>query len=105
MTTSKIPNMTDYEAERRNFSLDVPEYFNFATDVVGKWAQDSHKLAMLWVGQSNEVEQITFAQLAQRSSRAANAFPSPGIAKCERQLLKLHRVPARWEAALGPIKR
>lgn len=40
MTAAKTPNMTDYEAERRTFSLEVPEYFNFATDVVGKWAQD-----------------------------------------------------------------
>lgn len=45
MTVSKTPNMTDYEAERRNFHLDVPEQFNFATDVIGKWATDPHKLA------------------------------------------------------------
>lgn len=32
MTTSKAPHMTDYEVERRAFHLDVPEYFNFATD-------------------------------------------------------------------------
>ena len=72
MTTSKAPNMTDYEAECRNFSLEVPEYFNFATDIVGKWAQDPHKLAMLWVDQYNEVEQVTFAQVAERSQ----SFPS-----------------------------
>src|SRR5258708_9992315 len=81
MTGSKTPNMTDYEAERRNFSLEVPDYFNFATDVVGKWAQDPHKLAMLWVGQNDEVEQVTFAQFAEHSSRAANAFASAGIVK------------------------
>ncbi len=104
MTVSKTPNMTDYEAERRNFSLEVPEYFNFATDVVGKWAQDPHKLAMLWVGQNNEIEQITFAQFAARSSRAANAFASAGIAKGERVLLMLPRIPEWWEAALGLFK-
>ena len=38
MTQAKTPHMTDYEAERRNFSLEVPEYFNFASDVIGKWA-------------------------------------------------------------------
>ena len=35
---STTPHMTDYEAERRNFRLEVPEMFNFATDVIGKWA-------------------------------------------------------------------
>src|SRR5579859_6285835 len=104
MTTSRTPNMTDYEAERHNFSLEVPEYFNFAINVIGKWAQDPHKLAMLWVGQNNEVEQITFAQLAERSSRAANTFASAGIAKGERVLLMLPRIPEWWEAALGLFK-
>jgi acyl-coenzyme A synthetase/AMP-(fatty) acid ligase len=104
MTTSKTPNMTDYEAECRNFSLDVPEYFNFAIDVVGKWAQDPNKLAMLWVGQNNEIEQITFAQLAERSSRAANAFAKAGIVKGERVLLMLPRISEWWEAALGLMK-
>lgn len=104
MTTSKTPNMTDYEAECRDFSLEVPEYFNFASDVVGKWAQDPGKLAMLWVGPNNEVEQITFAQFAERSSRAANAFASAGITKGERVLLMLPRIPEWWEVALGLFK-
>jgi len=50
MTQTTTPNMTDYEAERRNFHLDVPEEFNFAIDVINKWASDPNKLAMLWVG-------------------------------------------------------
>lgn len=104
MATSKTPNMTDYEAECRNFSLDVPEYFNFAIDVVGKWAQDPDKLAMLWVDQHNEVEQITFAQFAERSSRAANAFVQAGIAKGDRVMIMLPRLPEWWEAALGLMK-
>jgi acyl-coenzyme A synthetase/AMP-(fatty) acid ligase len=104
MAAAKTPNMTDYEAERRNFSLEVPDYFNFAIDVIGKWAQDPRKLAMLWVDQNNEVEQITFAQLAERSSRAANAFAGAGIAKGERVLLMLPRIPEWWEAALGLMK-
>lgn len=104
MTTSRIPNMTDYEAERRNFHLDVPEYFNFATDIIGKWAQDPHKLAMLWVGPQNEVERITYAHFAERSSRAANAFASAGIAKGERVLVMLPRFPEWWESVLGLIK-
>ena len=104
MTTSKSPNMTDYEAERRNFSLEIPEYFNFATDVIGKWGQDTRKLAMLWVDQQNEVEQITFTQFAERSSRAANVFAQAGIAKGDRVLIMLPRIPEWWEAALGLMK-
>lgn len=104
MTAAKPPNMTDYEAERRSFSLEVPEYYNVASDLVGAWAQDPHKLAMLWVNHYNEAEQITFAQFAQRSSQAANAFASAGITRGERVLLMLPRIPEWWETVLGLFK-
>ena len=29
----------DYETERKTFSLKAPEYYNFARDVVDKWAE------------------------------------------------------------------
>ncbi len=106
MTTSKSPNMTDYEAERRNFSLEVPEYFNFAIDVIGKWASDPTKLAMLWVGKRGETEEhITFAQFAERSSRAANAFAELGIQKGDTVMVMLPRTPEWWETVLGLMKR
>jgi acyl-coenzyme A synthetase/AMP-(fatty) acid ligase len=95
------PNMTDYEAERRSFHLDVPAQFNFASDVMGKWANDPNKLAMLWIGQDGEERHITFAQFFERSSRAANAFVELGIQKGDRVLVMLPRIPEWWEATLG----
>jgi len=96
--------MTDYEAERRNFELEVPEYFNFATDVIGQWASDPNKLAMLWVGQHGEEALLTFAYFAERSSRAANAFADLGITKGDTVLVMLPRVPEWWESILGLMK-
>src|SRR6266702_3215015 len=104
MFASQPPNMTDYEAERRSFQLDVPEYFNFATDVIGKWASNSTKPAMLWVGQHGEERGLTFAYFAERSNRAANAFSKLGIKKGDRVLVMLPRVPEWWESVLGLMK-
>ena len=104
MAISKTPNMTDYEAERRNFHLDVPQYFNFASDVIGKWAQDPAKLARLWSGQQGEERNITFAEVAERSSRAANAFTHLGIQKGDRVMVMLPRLPEWWETILGLMK-
>src|SRR5437868_10648616 len=104
MVVSRTPNMTDYEAERRSFHLEVPEYFNFATDVIGKWASDPNKLAMLWVGQDGERRQLTFAHFAEYSSRAANAFAKLGIKKGDRVLVMLPRIPEWWESVLGLMK-
>ncbi|HJT56291.1 MAG TPA: AMP-binding protein [Ktedonobacteraceae bacterium] len=104
MVVSRTPNMTDYEAERRSFHLEVPEYFNFATDVIGKWASDPTKPAMLWIGQHGEERGLTFAYFAERSNRAANAFSKLGIKKGDRVLIMLPRVPEWWESVLGLIK-
>lgn len=104
MVTSQSPNMTDYEAERREFRLEVPEYFNFATDVIGKWASDPTKPAMLWIGQHGEERGLTFAHFAEYSSRAANAFSKLGIKKGDRVLVMLPRVPEWWESVLGLMK-
>ena len=101
---AKTPNMTDYEAERRSFSLDVPEQFNFAIDVIGKWAQDPNKLAMLWLGQDGEERSLTYTYFAERSSRAANAFLALGIAKGDRVMVMLPRIPEWWETVLGLMK-
>ncbi|GHO54027.1 AMP-binding protein [Ktedonobacter robiniae] len=104
MTQAKTPNMLDYEAERRAFALEVPEYFNFATDVIGKWAQDPQKLAMLWLGQDGEERRLTFVHFAEASSRAANAFSLLGIRKGDTVLVMLPRVPEWWESVLGLMK-
>ena len=104
MVTSQSPNMSDYEAERRSFRLEVPEYFNFATDVIGKWARDPTKPAMLWIGQHGEERGLTFAYFAEYSSRAANAFSKLGIKKGDRVLVMLPRIPEWWESVLGLMK-
>src|SRR5437588_10054996 len=96
--------MTDYEAECRNFQLDVPEYFNFAIDVINKWASNPNKLAILWVGPNGEERRFTFAYFAERSNRAANAFTKLGIQKGDTVLVMLPRVTEWWASILGLMK-
>jgi acyl-coenzyme A synthetase/AMP-(fatty) acid ligase len=104
MVTSQSPNMTDYEAERREFRLDVPEYFNFAADVIDKHAQNPDKEAMLWIGQHGEERHITFAHFSEASRRAANAFSTLGLGKGDPVLVMLPRIPEWWETILGLMR-
>ncbi len=104
MVTSQSPNMTDYEAERSNFQLDVPEYFNFAADVIDKLAQNPNKEAMLWIGQQGEERHLTFAHFSEASSRAANAFSALGLGKGDPVLVMLPRLPEWWETILGLMR-
>jgi len=48
------PDMIDYEQTRRDFRWEVPERYNFAFDVIDRWAEDPHKLAMLWVNERGD---------------------------------------------------
>ena len=104
MVASQSPNMNDYEAERRNFHLDVPEYYNFAADVIDKYAQNPNKEAMLWIGQNGEERHLTFAHFSEASKRAANAFSALGISKGDPILVMLPRIPEWWEAILGLMR-
>jgi acetyl-CoA synthetase/medium-chain acyl-CoA synthetase len=96
--------MNDYEAERRNFQLDVPEYFNFAADVIDRYAQNPDKEAMLWISQRGEERRLTFAHFSDTSNRAANAFSTLGISKGDPVLVMLPRIPEWWEAILGLMR-
>jgi acyl-coenzyme A synthetase/AMP-(fatty) acid ligase len=104
MVTSQSPNMSDYEVERREFRLDVPEYFNFAADVIDKLAQNPNKEAMLWIGQHGEERHLTFAHFSEASSRAANAFAALGLGKGDPVLVMLPRIPEWWETTLGLMR-
>ena len=67
-------NMADYENERRNFQWQVADDYNFALDTIGHWAEDSDKLAMLWIGPDGREERYTFAAFDEQSSRVAHAL-------------------------------
>ncbi|HLZ71942.1 MAG TPA: AMP-binding protein [Dehalococcoidia bacterium] len=97
-------NMTDYERERRSFALDVPEFFNFAVDVIDRWAEDPNRVGMVWVGTENRSRTLTFRDFAWGSNRAARVFRQHGIGKGDRVLVVASRVPEWWEALLGLMK-
>jgi acyl-coenzyme A synthetase/AMP-(fatty) acid ligase len=100
------PNMTDYLETRSAFRLEVPELYNYARDVVDAWAaREPDKLALLAVGpDGGDVRRLSFADLAASSNRAARFLASLGIAKGDRVLVMLPRIPDWYDVVLGCIK-
>ena len=86
--------------------LRAPHYFNFATDVLDRWARERPQGLALWhVNAATRVEQkITFRQMAELSRRAANFLRNCGVVRGDRVLLMLPRVPQWWIAMLGLIR-
>jgi acyl-coenzyme A synthetase/AMP-(fatty) acid ligase len=95
------PNMTDYEATRQAFRLEVPARFNYVTDVIDTWAaRDPGKSALVAVGPAGQdVRRYSFRDLARLSSRAANFLHAQGIGKGDRVFVMLPRI-VEWYAAL-----
>ncbi len=97
-------HMTDYAATCRSFALTVPERFNWAFDTFDGWARDPSKLALLWVSGDGQPRRFTYAELAERSRRFANALAGLGVAPGERVFVMLPRVYQWWEIVLGCIR-
>ncbi len=97
-------NMTDYEKTYREFQYDVPEFFNFAGDVIDQWAEDPDKLAMIWVDDAGTEIKKTFSGLSRASRRLANVLVQNGVKQNEVVLLVLPRNIEWWEAVTACIR-
>jgi acyl-coenzyme A synthetase/AMP-(fatty) acid ligase len=97
-------NMTDYDETIRTFKLNVPQRFNFARDVIGRWAKDPNKLGMWWLSHDGNARKVTFREFAERSDRFAAILQKSGVKPGDRVLVQLPRIPQWWEVLLGCMK-
>lgn len=97
--------MTDYEKTYSSFRWQIPEWFNFAFDIIDKQAKENDKLALLSVDDSGEHAQYhTFGDLSALSNRMANLLKTQGIKKGDRVIIMLPSVPEWYIATLGITK-
>ncbi len=79
------------------FTLHYDETYNFAYDVVDEIArQEPRKTAIVWCDEQGSEKILTFREISELSSRAANYFLSQGIRKGDRVLLMLKRHYEYW---------
>jgi len=91
-----------YEDFRDNFRIRVPENFNFAYDVVDRYAEiEPGKVALVWCNDHGEEKRITFGELQELSRRAASFFTGEGIKKGDTVMLTLKARYDFWYALLG----
>jgi len=94
-----------YQLMYADFSIRVPEYYNFGFDVIDQWAKkDPARPALLWVNQKGEEKRFTFADLMQESDLALKILQNLGIRKGDRVLIMLPRIPEWWILIIALIK-
>ncbi|MEX2279564.1 MAG: AMP-binding protein [Acidimicrobiia bacterium] len=101
-----MPNMTDYEAVRAAFRLDVPERFNAAFDVVDRRASvEPDKLALRMLSPDGRfANDYSFDDLRIRSNQMGRVLVDHGVSKGDRLFLMLPRVIGWYDTVLGAIK-
>ncbi|MGB0059379.1 MAG: hypothetical protein WBP68_04310, partial [Candidatus Binatus sp.] len=70
--------LENYRRAYRDFRWETPEHFNFA-DVIDKFAEDPHRVAILWEDGEGRRARLTFADIAAQSKRIANVLAGHGI--------------------------
>jgi acetyl-CoA synthetase len=97
----KRTEFTSYEDFVNNYSVNVPENFNFAFDVADKYAEtEPDKKALVWCDDEEEAV-FTFADIKRNSNKTANYFKSLGIGKGDCVMLILKRRYEFWFCLLA----
>ena len=92
-------NNEDY---RKHLEFIIPENFNFAYDVMDRWAQeDPDRLALLWVNEQDECKKFTFKDIKTQTDQAASYFLKLGIRKGDMVMLILKRHYEFWLSILA----
>lgn len=88
-----------YDALHREFRWELPETFNFATDVVDAWAAEGDGLALIWENAAGDAASYRFSDISRLSCRLASALTASGVSKGDRVIVMLPRIP-EWQIAL-----
>jgi len=82
-----------------SFSWQIPERFNFATDVVDRWATDLDLLAVIELSASGEQNSYTYKQISDQSKRMASMFAEMSLQQGDRVIVMLPRIH-EWVVAV-----
>ena len=96
--------MNKYESARADFVAECPDKFNFARDVIDKWAREPDKLAIRWLDDHGADIRYTFGQLSENSRRVCNLLAAAGVKRGDTIVLILGRQLAWWEVLTAGIR-
>ncbi|PRY26891.1 acetyl-CoA synthetase [Aliiruegeria haliotis] len=108
-------SLPDPDETRRTFTWDLAEALldglpdgglNIAHEAVDRHvgAGYGEQVAIRWLGKTGTREDITYADLAERTSRFANVLKAQGLAAGDSVFGLMGRVPDLYVAALGTLK-
>jgi acetyl-CoA synthetase/medium-chain acyl-CoA synthetase len=93
------PALDAWKRRRDAFRWDTPDPFNFAADVVGRFAREPARPALLWRGADGAERRLGYADVAAGANRFAHLLRSLGVRPGDPVVVMLPKVP-EWQIAL-----
>ena len=94
----KTPEI-DYQQLCATFKWSRPTHYNFATDVIDRWASENpEKLAIFWIDDNANQKQRSFADISNHSKSLASGLTSAGVKRGDVIILMLGRAIEWWES-------
>ncbi len=81
------------------FDWAIPQTFNFAADVVDRWAGAGDPLALIWENAAGDTRRFRFSDISRLSKRVGFALAEAGVRKGDRVLVVMPRIP-EWQIAM-----
>ncbi|XP_070088240.1 acyl-coenzyme A synthetase ACSM3, mitochondrial isoform X5 [Equus caballus] len=104
-------NFSNYESIKQDFKLEVPEYFNFAKDVLDKWTNTEKagkrpsNPAFWWVSGNGKEVRWSFEELGSLSRKFANILAEAcALQRGDRVIVILPRIPEWWLANIACLR-
>jgi acyl-coenzyme A synthetase/AMP-(fatty) acid ligase len=93
-----------YEAMCAGFRWQIPENFNFATDIIDRWASERDGPALLWENANGEQCALDYSELSRLSCQLANVLRTRGVEKGDRIIIMLPRVPEWFVGIIAAMR-
>ncbi len=98
-------DFTSYEDMKENLRITCPDDFNFAFDVMDRWANEQPaKRAMIWCDDHGTRIDYSFSDLKRLTDKTANALVSLGIARGDVVMFMLKQRVEAWTCMLAMHK-
>ncbi|UGU34474.1 AMP-binding protein [Mycolicibacterium smegmatis] len=100
-----VATIADYEKAVETFAFpELTGTFNWAVDWFDAIARGNDRPALWIVEEDGSEQQVSFAEMAERSDRVATWLQALGVGKGDRVILMLGNQVELWEAMLGIAK-
>ncbi|XP_045655839.1 acyl-coenzyme A synthetase ACSM3, mitochondrial isoform X4 [Ursus americanus] len=104
-------NFSNYESMKQEFKLEIPEYFNFAKDVLDQWTnmeKAGKRLsnpAFWWINGNGEEVRWSFEELGSLSRKFANILTEAcSLQRGDRVIVILPKIPEWWLANVACLR-